>query len=143
MLQKLQNAGCRITLGTDSMASNNNLSMLEEMKLCAISAKIQSNDPTAGSAQDIFEIATRNGARAFDLDAGEIKEGKLADCILVDLNNHLLVPNYNLISNMVYSADSSCIDTLICNGNILMQHHKVKAEDKIINDIKELSLKMK
>ncbi|MBE6445244.1 MAG: amidohydrolase [Alphaproteobacteria bacterium] len=143
MLQKLQNAGCRITLGTDSMASNNNLSMLEEMKLCAISAKIQSNDPTAGSAQDIFEIATRNGAKAFDLDAGEIKEGKLADCILVDLNNHLLVPNYNLVSNMVYSADSSCIDTVICNGNILMQNHKIKDEEKIINDVKELSYKIR
>ena len=72
MLQKLLNRGCRITLGTDSMASNNNLSMLDEMKLCALSAKIQSNDPTAGSAADVFKIATRNGALAFGLDAGEI-----------------------------------------------------------------------
>lgn len=139
MLQKLQKAGCVLTLGTDSMASNNNLSMLEEMKLCALSAKIQSGDATAGRAEDVFAMATVNGARAVGLDAGIIEEGKLADCILVDLNNHFLVPDYNLISNMVYSADSSCIDTVICNGRILMQNHHVPGEEKIIAEIKKLS----
>ncbi len=139
MLQKLLNKGCRITLGTDSMASNNDLNMLSEMKICALSAKIQANDPTAGNASDIFKIACTNGARAFGLNAGEIAEGKLADCILVDLNNHFLCPSYNLISNMVYSADSSCINTVICNGKILMQNHHISGEEKIIAEIKELS----
>lgn len=140
MLQKLINKGCNITLGTDSMASNNDLSMLNEMKLCALSAKIQSDNPTAGSATEVFKIATQNGAKAFSINAGEIAEGKLADCILVNLNNHLLIPEYNLISNMVYSADSSCIDTLICNGEILMQNHTLKQEETIITDMKKLSL---
>lgn len=139
MLQKLLNKGCRITLGTDSMASNNDLNMLSEMKICALSAKIQANDPTAGAAADIFKIATVNGAQAFGLNAGEISEGKLADCLLVDLNNHFLTPSYNLVSNMVYSADSSCIDTVICNGKILMQDHRIANEEQIINDVKELS----
>ena len=121
------------------MASNNNLSMPDEMKLCALSAKIQSNDPTAGSAADVFRIATRNGAEAFGLDAGEIKEGKLADCILVDLDNHFLVPNYNLISNMVYAADSSCIDTVICNGNVIMTGKQVKDEPELLRQIREIS----
>ncbi len=139
MLQKLLDRGCKIALGTDSMASNNNLSMPDEMKLCALSAKIQSNDPTAGSAADVFRIATRNGAEAFGLDAGEIKEGKLADCILVDLDNHFLVPNYNLISNMVYAADSSCIDTVICNGNVIMTGKQVKDEPELLRQIREIS----
>ena len=139
MLQKLLDRGCKITLGTDGMASNNELSMISEMKLCALSAKIQAQSPTAGAATDVFKIATQNGANAFGIDAGEIMEGKLADCILVDLNNHFLVPDYNLISNMVYSADSSCIDTVICNGKILMQNHKVDNEEKIISDIRQLS----
>ena len=84
-------------------------------------------------------MATINGAQAVGLDAGIIAEGKLADCILVDLNNHFLIPNYNLISNMVYSADSSCIDTVICNGRILMQSHHVNGEEEIISEIKKLS----
>ncbi|MBE6450719.1 MAG: amidohydrolase [Alphaproteobacteria bacterium] len=139
MLQKLLDSGCNITLGTDGMASNNELSMLSEMKLCALSAKIQAQNPTAGSAEDVFKIATVNGAKSFGIDAGEIKEGKLADCILVNLDNHFLVPNYNLISNMVYSADSSVIDTVICNGKILMQNHHIEGEEQIIDEMKKLS----
>ena len=139
MLQKLLDRGCRVCLGTDGMGSNNDLSMINEMKLCALSAKIQASDPTAGSATDVFKIATRNGAEAFGIDGGEIAEGKLADCILVDLNNHFLNPNYDLISNMVYAADSFCIDTVICNGKIVMQNHHIKGEEQLISDIKELS----
>ena len=139
MLQKLLDRGCRVSLGTDGMGSNNDLSMINEMKLCALSAKIQASDPTAGSAADVFKIATHNGAQAFGIDGGEIAEGKLADCILVDLNNHFLNPNYDLISNMVYAADSSCIDTVICNGKIVMQNHHIKGQEQLISNIKELS----
>lgn len=139
MLQKLLDRGCKITMGTDSMASNNNLSMLDEMKLCALSAKIQSNNPTAGAAADIFKIATRNGAEAFGIDAGEIQEGRLADCILVNLDNHFLVPDYNLVSNMVYAADSSCIDTVICNGQIVIQNRRLSGEAELLDDIRRLS----
>jgi 5-methylthioadenosine/S-adenosylhomocysteine deaminase len=139
LLQKLLDKGCRITLGTDGAASNNSLNMMGEMKLCALSAKIQSDNPTAGNAQDVFKIATQNGANAFGLNAGEIAEGKLADCILVDLNNHFLTPDYNLISNMVYAADSSCIDTVICNGKILMQNHHVPGEEELIKQMQQLS----
>ncbi len=139
MLQKLLDKGCKITLGTDGMASNNELSMISEMKLCALSAKIQAQSPLAGAATDVFKIATKNGANAFGINAGEIKEGMLADCILVNLNNHFLVPEYNLVSNMVYSADSSCIDTVICNGKILMQNHHVDGEEQLTQEIKKLS----
>jgi 5-methylthioadenosine/S-adenosylhomocysteine deaminase len=83
-------------------------------------------------ASTAFDLATRNGARALGIDCGEIAEGKLADCILVDLSNHRLVPGYNLIDDMVYSADSSCIDTVICNGRILMKGGRVKGEEEIV-----------
>ena len=139
MLQKLLDKGCRITLGTDGAASNNALNMMSEMKLCALSGKIQSNNPTAANANDVFKIATQNGADAFGLNGGKIEEGKLADCILVDLNNHFLTPDYNLISNMVYAADSSCIDTVICNGKILMQNHHVPGEEELIEQMHQLS----
>ena len=109
------------------------------MKLCALSAKIQAQSPLAGAATDVFKIATKNGANAFGINAGEIKEGMLADCILVNLNNHFLVPEYNLVSNMVYSADSSCIDTVICNGKILMQNHHVDGEEQLTQEMKKLS----
>lgn len=127
---KLQKAGCRITLGTDGASSNNNLSMIEEMKVAALLAKVSSG-PLAGSAETVLGWASRNGAQAFGLDAGVIREGALADAILVDLANERLVPNHNLLSNWVYSADSSCVDTVICDGRVIMRNRKIPGEQQI------------
>ncbi len=142
MFKKLWDKGAFITLGTDGSASNNNVSMLDEMKLAALSAKLQSGDPTAAAAEQVFQAATRNGAEALGIDAGVIAEGKLADCILVDLNNTLLIPNYNLISNMVYSADSSVIDTVLCNGRILMLNKKIDGETEIISQARKIAAQL-
>ena len=130
--KKMQNKGVEIVLGTDGCASNNNLSMMEEMKMAALLAKLQHNDPTLLPARTAFEMATVGGARALGLEVGEIAEGRLADCMLVDRSNHRLVPGYHLQDDMVYSADSSCIDTVICDGKILMQDGHVKGEEEIV-----------
>ncbi len=131
---EVEKHGILITIGTDGNCSNNNLDMLEEMKFAALLAKIKSMDPTTCPARSVFDAATINGAKAFGLESGKIEKGALADCMLIDLNNHKLVPGYNLISDLVYSADSACIDTVICDGKILMQNHKVEGEEKIIAD---------
>ena len=133
----------KITLGTDGASSNNNLSMLEEMKLFSLVSKWQAQNALAGLDKDIFAAATRNGARAFGLNAGIIAEGALADCILVDLNNPFITPCYNLLSNMVYAADSSCISDVICNGRILMRNRKVPGEEQIIADAHKLAVRIK
>ena len=132
-----------ITLGTDGASSNNNLNMLDSMKLCSLVAKAESNSALGGKAQDIYKVATTNGAKAFGLDAGEIKEGCLADCLLVDLDNVFLTPNYNIISNMVYSADSSCVCDVICDGRLIMENGKVAGEKEIIDNAKKLAEKIK
>ncbi|MBP1582423.1 MAG: amidohydrolase [Victivallales bacterium] len=133
-----QAAGCRITIGTDGCASNNNLSMLDEMKFAALSAKIQADDPTAASAAEVWTAATVAGARAFGLDAGEIAVGQLADGMLVNTDSPLMVGDYNLISNLVYSADSSLIDTVICDGRVLMTGHHVDGEEEILDKCRQI-----
>ena len=130
-LQKYLDAGIKVTLGTDGVSSNNSLSMLWEMKLAALSAKNKANNISAGKVNDIFQIATRNGFKAFGLNAGEIAVGKLADFILVDLNNVFLMPNHNLISNMIYAADSSCITDVFCNGAPVMRNRIIPNETEI------------
>jgi 5-methylthioadenosine/S-adenosylhomocysteine deaminase len=130
--KKMQEAGIHLSLGTDGASSNNNLCMLEEMKVATLQAKLTHNDPTVLPAKEVFDMATKNGALALGLDCGSIAEGKLADCVLVDLNNPRLVPGYQLIDDLVYSADSSCVDTVICDGKILMQNGKVDGEEEII-----------
>ena len=132
-----------ITLGTDGASSNNNLNMLDSMKFCSLVAKAESNSALGGKAQDIYKVATTNGAKAFGLDTGEIKEGCLADCLLVDLDNVFLIPNYNIISNIVYSADSSCVCDVICDGRLIMENGKVSGEKEIIDNAKKLAEKIK
>lgn len=116
--EKLMKSGCRITLGTDGASSGNNLDLREAMKFAALLAKVSGN-PESLPANEVFKWATENGAAAFGIDAGVIAEGKLADCLLIDMNDIRMQPCYNLISNFVYSADSACISTVICDGKVI------------------------
>jgi len=141
--KKLKKAGVNITLGTDGPASNNSLDIFLEMKFASLLQKVKEMDPTMAPAKEVFEIATKNGARALKINAGEIAEGKFADLILIDLNEVSLIPGHNLapyrnevsgaglISDIVYSATGNCVSDVICNGKILMRDKKVEGEEKI------------
>lgn len=111
-------SGCRVTLGTDGASSGNNLDLREAMKFAALLAKV-SGTPETLPATEVFKWATVNGAETFGIDAGVIAEGKIADCLLIDLSDVRMQPCYNLISNFVYSADTSCISTVICDGKVI------------------------
>ena len=52
-------------------------------------------------------------------------------CIRDSLNNESFVPTHNIISNIVFAANGSCVDTVICNGEILMQNRHVKGEKEV------------
>lgn len=112
------------------------------MKVAALSAKNKAGSVLAGKVNDIFQVATKNGFDAFGINAGEIKEGKLADFILVDMNNQFLLPNNNLISNMIYAADSSCITDVFCDGKPVMRDKKIPHEAEIISDFKQVSFQL-
>ena len=133
-IDRLLRAGAKVALGTDGDSSNNNLDMHEEMKLAALLAKVQGGAEML-PAYDALKMATVNAARAYGLmDAGEIREGCLADCLLVDLKNERMVPSHNLVSNWVYAADSSSIDSVICNGKFVMRGRHVDGEEEIVRD---------
>ena len=73
------------------------------------------------------------------LKAGRIAEGYLADLCLVDLDIPAFTPNHNFVSNLVYAANGSCIDTVICDGKILMENKKVPGEDEIMEKATEIA----
>ncbi len=135
--EQLTAAGLTVSLGTDGCASNNNLDMFESMKVATLLQKFHTNQQTVMPAHEVFEMATINGARSLRLDAGEVAEGKLADLLLVDLKHPSMVPNHDLISNLVYSANGSIVRTTICNGKILMLDRKVEGEEEVIEKCQE------
>jgi len=113
-------SGVNLTLGTDGAASNNNLDLREEMKFAALLAKV-TGDSALLSAHEIFHWATKNGAKAFGYNAGEIAEGKLADALIIDMNNVRMQECNDVLSNWVYAAESSSICATLCDGNIIFQ----------------------
>ena len=142
LYEELRGRGVNVCLGTDGCGSSNNLDMREAMKTVALLQKGWRRDPVAMPLQELLQVATSNGARALGLDAGEIEEGKLADIIIVDTDNYAFVPGFDFLSDFVYSANSSCIESVICNGEILMSGREVAEEREIIENVRRVCKKL-
>lgn len=123
-----------VAIGTDGVSSNNNLDMFSEMKLTALLQKVNNMNAKTLPAQATFNMATENGARALGINTGSIKEGKLADIVLVNMNVPHMIPVRNPLSNIIYSALGSDVDTVICDGQLLLEDKKlltINEEDAI------------
>lgn len=136
---EMKRAGIQVGLGTDGCSSSNNLDMVEAMKLAALVGKAWRKDPEVLTAQEVFEAATAVGADILGLDAGRVEVGRLADLCLVDLKQPAFVPNFNFTSNLVYAANGSCIDTVLCHGKVLMENRKVPGEEEILEKTARLA----
>ena len=123
MLRKNINVG----LGTDGAASNNDLSMWEEMDTAAKLHKLVSGDPKMLSAEQAFAMATIGGARALHMGdrIGSIEEGKLADIAIVDISNLNQVPLYNIYSHLVYATKAADVRSVIIHGRLVMQDRRL------------------
>ncbi len=139
---EMKRKGLNVTLGTDGAASNNNLDMFEEMKFAALLQKFYYNDPTLMKADEVFATATLNAARAFKLKAGAIKEGNLADLVLVNLHKPYMQPCHNLVANLVYAANNGCVDTVIVDGNIVVRNGVFEGEEEIIKKASEVAFRL-
>jgi len=135
---RLSRAGVNVSVGTDGCASNNNLNMLESAKFASLSQKASANDPTMLPARDTLAMITKNGAEALRIGSGEIKEGAVADVLLIDLQLQEMVPLHNLDSNLIY-ASHGCVDTTICAGSVLMEGRKVAGEADILKKASEVA----
>lgn len=149
-IQNLLSKNICVSLGTDSVASNNNLDLFEEMKFASLLQKVDTMNPVALTSHETIKMATINGAKALNLqeEVGSIEVGKKADIILIDKNSVNLNPMSNIVSsNLVYAANGSNVDTTICDGNILMENRKlttldeksiIENVDKVIKELKEI-----
>jgi cytosine/adenosine deaminase-related metal-dependent hydrolase len=131
-------AGANVGLGCDGAPCNNSYDMVREMKIAAVIQKARLLDPRSMPATMVLEMATINGARAMGMqrEVGSIEVGKRADLALINLNKPHLVPYRDIVSNIVYSAMGSDVDTLLVDGNILLRGGKALTldEEKIMNE---------
>lgn len=122
---KLLDMGINVSLGTDSVASNNSLNYIEEMKYFATAAKERVKDPTAVTPKQALRAATSSGAQSQGRsDTGVLARGKKADLIVLDISGPHMHPVHSLINNLVYSASGSDVVLTMADGKILYENGK-------------------
>lgn len=137
--------GIDVAIGTDGAASNNNMDMFEEMRLTSLIHKAVTLDATTINASQTINMATYNGAKALGYDnLGMLKEGMKADIILVDTNGINNTPLNDAIAAIVYSSKGHDVNTVICNGDILLENKQLTTidEEKIKYEVNEISKKL-
>jgi len=124
-----------VALGTDGAASNNTLDIIREMRLASLLQKVNTLNPAIVKSEEIFRMATINGAKALKLKAGIIKEGYIADIAVINLKRSHLLPLHNPLATLIFSAKAGDIDTLIVSGRVIMLDGEVLTidEEKVID----------
>ncbi len=126
---ELRAAGVPVGLGTDSVASNNSLSMLREMHSAGLVQKNQRWDATVLRAQELLDLATVEGARLVGraADLGSLEVGKRADFSLFRLDHPTLVPARAeaIVSHLAYSATEEAIDSVYVDGRPVVRHRSL------------------
>ena len=128
---RMLQAGVTVTLATDGPASNNDLDLWEELRAAAFQQKLSTRNPLSLPAYEVLRMATVEGARAMGLagELGIIKEGALADVILIDLQKPHLQPLGDVVSTLVYSAKASDVEMVVVGGRVVVENRRVVGLD--------------
>lgn len=134
MLQK----GCLVGLGTDGAASNNSLSIMSEMKLAVLLQRVARGQADCIDAITALECATIKGAQAIHKghEIGSLEVGKKADIISISRDHIHQLPDYDVISTLVFASSSFDVRTVIINGILKLRNGILMVEDQRINELR-------
>ncbi|MFA6179667.1 MAG: TRZ/ATZ family hydrolase [Candidatus Methylopumilus sp.] len=133
--------GINVALGTDGAASNNRLDMFSEMRLAALLAKGLSGEASSLPAEQALAMATINGARALGLDEkiGSIEAGKLGDLTAVRIADPEILPCFDPVSHLVYTAGREHVSHVWVHGEL--KYQKLNGQSGIYANIEPAELK--
>ncbi len=129
---KFRQAGVPVGLATDGAASNNTLDILESLRMMVLAQKDRAGDPTVLPVADALEIAFQGSANVFHMaeSLGSLEPGKLADIALLRQDGMHVFPRFDPAANLVFSSRAADVDTVICNGKVLMRGRNLLTVDK-------------
>ena len=129
---EMMEAGVNVAIGTDASDCSNFNDMVRLMYLAAVTPKDYRYDAAAGSAEKAIEMATINGAIAMNMEdqIGSIEVGKKADIAIFDMRRPDWTPLYNELQNFVYSAQGDSCESVLIDGNFVMENRSVKTVDE-------------
>ena len=119
---KFINEDMKIAIGTDGAGSNNSLSMFREMYLDTVLSNVLTDNAAAVDPFKILKAGTSGGALCMGLtDCDVLAPGKKADIIMIDMDKPSMQPENNVVRNIIYSADNSCVKMTMIDGKILYE----------------------
>lgn len=123
-ISDLQKVNVNIALGTDSAASNNSLSMFNEMRAAALIGKVKTLDAVSVPAKDVLFMATINGAKALGLEneIGSLESGKYADVTVLDVDRVEMIPLFDIVSQIVYCGQRDIVSDVFVGGKQLLRN---------------------
>lgn len=131
-IPQMLKVGVNVGIGTDGPASNNDLDMIEEMRLAALLAKGTTGDPTALPAREALALATIGSAKALHVShlTGSLEVGKRADLVVIDLQPLHNAPRFTrdpeaIYSQLVYVTKANDVQHSMVNGRWLMRDRQL------------------
>ena len=124
--------GIPVGLATDGAASNNTMDIMEQMRMLPMFIKYQTSDATAMPIHQVVDITFRGSAKVLKHEGrlGELKAGMLADITLIRQDGTHMTPRGNPLAALVYCARATDVDTVLCDGKVLMRGRKLLTIDK-------------
>ncbi len=111
-----------VALGTDGPASNNDLNLLEVLRITGLHHKNALGKPEALPRTALLRLATRAGARALGFEqSGVLAPGRAADLILLDTSAPHWYPRHNMAAGVVYAAHPSDVTHVFVDGQMILQ----------------------
>jgi 5-methylthioadenosine/S-adenosylhomocysteine deaminase len=131
-ITEIRERGIPVGLATDGAVSNNTMDILESLRLMAMTQKERNGQPEVMPMHEALGIATHGSAEVIGLgaDLGALEAGKLADIALLDLSGLHHQPLYNIAASLIYSARASDVQTVICDGEVIMKDRQLLTIDK-------------
>ncbi len=121
----LRARGVKVALGTDGGCSNSRVSVLDEMRSCALLQKVKRLDGRAITAEECFALGTRLGGEVLDLPVGRIAPGYRADLVALDLSDLSLWPNLSLAKNVVYALSARAVTDVLVDGDFVVRDRRL------------------
>ncbi|MEA1910645.1 MAG: amidohydrolase [Spirochaetota bacterium] len=124
LLPRALKVGVKVAFGSDGPASNNTVNIFETARDAALLAKCSTKNPEAGTIADILPLL--NSGEVIGLkDYGEVKEGALADLVIIDPSTPNMMPGNNIFADILYSLNNRNVDTVIVDGKLVVENGKL------------------
>lgn len=132
-------ADITVGLGSDSMASNNRMHLLEEARLAALAQRGRAATHAPLSASKALALATMGGARCIGLDGeiGSLETGKAADFAAFPLDDFAAIPDADPMATAVFALGGARAVTVAIAGEMrVMDGRLMASNDRMIERVR-------